>query len=377
MTLSPARAWRVKSSFHKQNIYDPRIDPVQIRRTIGMVFQKPNPFPKTIYENVAWGARINGFKAIWMIWSKQTLIKAALWDEVKDDLRKSALALSGGQQQRLCIARALAVEPEVILMDEPCSALDPIATLKIEDLMRELSKNYTIIIVTHNMQQAARASDMTAFFTMDDDRAGMMVEYGPQTKSSPIPATSAPKTTSPAASVRPPKPKRKQMPRETLDRQIHHLQDEVLLLGSMVEQAMLESVDALKRRDLETARRIFNDDHLINEKRYAIENAILILIATQQPMARDLRLMAAILEVITELERMGDYAKGIAKVTMRLGDRLSLGMREFSHHGRPGGRYAAPRAGRFYCRKCAAWPMRSPKKMTRSMSCITRFTATW
>jgi len=164
--------------FHKQNIYDPRIDPVLIRKTIGMVFQKPNPFPKTIYENIAWGARINGFRGNTDDMVEQTLRKAALWDEVKDDLKKSALALSGGQQQRLCIARALAVEPEVILMDEPCSALDPIATLKIEELMRELSKNYTIIIVTHNMQQAARASDMTAFFTMDEDRAGMMVEYG-------------------------------------------------------------------------------------------------------------------------------------------------------------------------------------------------------
>ena len=143
-----------------------------------MVFQKPNPFPKSIYENVAWGARINGFRGNMDELVEETLRKAALWDEVKDDLKKSALALSGGQQQRLCIARALAVEPEIILMDEPCSALDPIATLKIEDLMRELSQNYTIIIVTHNMQQAARASDFTAFFTMDDDRAGMMVEYG-------------------------------------------------------------------------------------------------------------------------------------------------------------------------------------------------------
>ncbi len=164
--------------FHKQNIYDPQVDPVQIRRTIGMVFQRPNPFPKSIYDNVAWGARINGFKGNTDELVETTLRKAALWDEVKDDLRKSALALSGGQQQRLCIARALAVEPEVILMDEPCSALDPIATLKIEELMRELSAQYTIVIVTHNMQQAARASDYTAFFTMDDDRAGMMVEYG-------------------------------------------------------------------------------------------------------------------------------------------------------------------------------------------------------
>jgi phosphate transport system ATP-binding protein len=164
--------------YHNKNIYDPDVDAVQIRRMIGMVFQKPNPFPKSIYENVAWGARINGYRGNMDDLVEETLRAAALWDEVKDNLKKSALALSGGQQQRLCIARALAVKPEIILMDEPCSALDPIATLKIEDLMRELSQNYTIIIVTHNMQQAARASDFTAFFTMAEDRAGVMVEYG-------------------------------------------------------------------------------------------------------------------------------------------------------------------------------------------------------
>jgi len=165
--------------FHGQNLYDPQVDPVQVRRLIGMVFQRPNPFPKSIYENVAWGARINGARGSMDELVEETLRDAALWDEVKDDLHRSALALSGGQQQRLCIARALAVKPEIILMDEPCSALDPLATLKIEELMRELSRNYTIIIVTHNMQQAARASDFTAFFTMDPDRAGVMVEYGP------------------------------------------------------------------------------------------------------------------------------------------------------------------------------------------------------
>lgn len=163
---------------HNQNIYDTRVDPVQVRKSIGMVFQRPNPFPKSIYENIAWGARINGYQGRIDELVEQALVQAALWDEVKNDLRSPALSLSGGQQQRLCIARALAVEPEIILMDEPCSALDPIATLKIEDLMRDLSKNYTIVIVTHNMQQAARASDRTAFFTMDEDRAGMMVEYG-------------------------------------------------------------------------------------------------------------------------------------------------------------------------------------------------------
>ena len=164
--------------FHDKNIYDEDVDPVQVRRMIGMVFQKPNPFPKSIYENIAWGAKMNGFSGNMDDLVEKTLRDSALWDEVKDELNKNALSLSGGQQQRLCIARALAVKPEIILMDEPCSALDPIATLKIEDLMRELSHNYSIIIVTHNMQQSARASDMTAFFTMDEDRAGVMVEYG-------------------------------------------------------------------------------------------------------------------------------------------------------------------------------------------------------
>jgi phosphate transport system ATP-binding protein len=164
--------------FLGQNIYDPSVDPVEVRRRIGMVFQKPNPFPKTIYESVAWGARINGYKGDTDGLVESSLKRAALWDEVKDKLQQSGYSLSGGQQQRLCIARAIAVRPEIILMDEPASALDPIATLKIEELMRELAQDYTIIVVTHNMQQAARVSDFTAFFTMDEDRAGMMIEYG-------------------------------------------------------------------------------------------------------------------------------------------------------------------------------------------------------
>jgi phosphate transport system ATP-binding protein len=164
--------------FQGHNIYDKSVDAVQVRRHIGMVFQKPNPFPKTIYENVAWGARINGYKNNMDGLVEKSLRQAALWDEVKDKLDQSGFSLSGGQQQRLCIARTIAVRPEIILMDEPASALDPIATLKIEELMRELAQNYTIIVVTHNMQQAARVSDFTAFFMMDEDRAGYLVEYG-------------------------------------------------------------------------------------------------------------------------------------------------------------------------------------------------------
>ncbi len=166
--------------FRNKNLYDPDVDAVEVRRRIGMVFQKPNPFPKSIYDNIVFGPKLNGWKGSkremdTMV--EQSLRGAALWDEVKDKLNQSGLSLSGGQQQRLCIARALATQPEIILMDEPCSALDPIATVKIEELMFELREQYTIIIVTHNMQQAARASDYTAFFLMDTDRAGQMIEY--------------------------------------------------------------------------------------------------------------------------------------------------------------------------------------------------------
>jgi phosphate transport system ATP-binding protein len=163
--------------FHGKNIYDVDVDPVQVRRLIGMVFQRPNPFPKSIYENIAWGARINGFRGNTDELVGEALQKAALWDEVKDILKESALSLSGGQQQRLCIARALAVNPEIILMDEPCSALDPVATLKIEELMCELKDQVTIVIVTHNMQQAGRVSDFTAMMMIEEERAGQVIEY--------------------------------------------------------------------------------------------------------------------------------------------------------------------------------------------------------
>jgi phosphate transport system ATP-binding protein len=171
---------RVEGSiiYHGTEVNSSRIDPVEVRRHIGMVFQKPNPFPKSIYENVAWGARINGFKGNMDEHVEQCLRKAALWDEVDDKLKDSGMTLSGGQQQRLCIARALATEPDVILLDEPASALDPISTLKIEELLRELERNYTIVIVTHNMQQAARVSDQTVFFSLNDQRQGVLVESG-------------------------------------------------------------------------------------------------------------------------------------------------------------------------------------------------------
>ena len=176
--LVPSARVEGEVRFHGQNVYDESVDPVELRRRVGMVFQKPNPFPKTIYQNVAWGAKINGFKGEMDELVEHSLRQAALWDEVKDKLDQSGYSLSGGQQQRLCIARAIAVKPEIILMDEPTSALDPVATLRIEELIQELKVNYTIIIVTHNMQQAARASDYTVFLNMDSDRAGYVVEAG-------------------------------------------------------------------------------------------------------------------------------------------------------------------------------------------------------
>ena len=180
--LVPAARTEGAVLFHGRNIYAAEVDPVEVRRRIGMVFQKPNPFPKSIYDNIAWGARINGYGGDLDELVEKSLTQAALWDDVKDKLQDSGLSLSGGQQQRLCIARAIAVEPEIILMDEPCSALDPIATLRIEDLMKDLAARFTIIIVTHNMQQAARVSDYTAFFMMGAERAGYLVEYGPTGK---------------------------------------------------------------------------------------------------------------------------------------------------------------------------------------------------
>jgi phosphate transport system ATP-binding protein len=172
---------RVEGSvlYHGQDLYAKAVDPVEVRRRIGMVFQKPNPFPKSIYDNVAFGPRLMGYKGNMDELVESSLRRTAIWDEVKDKLRQSGLALSGGQQQRLCIARAIATSPDVILMDEPASALDPRSTLQIEDLMAELRKQYTIIIVTHNMQQAARSSDFTVFMNMADDRAGYVVEKGP------------------------------------------------------------------------------------------------------------------------------------------------------------------------------------------------------
>jgi phosphate transport system ATP-binding protein len=179
--LIPGARVEGKITYQGIDLYDPKVDPVEVRRRIGMVFQRPNPFPKSIYENIAFGARVNGYKGDMDELVERSLRGAALWDEVKDKLKQSGLSLSGGQQQRLCIARTIAIEPEVILMDEPCSALDPISTLRVEDLMHELKQRFTIIIVTHNMQQASRVADLTGFFNAEagegGSRFGYLVEY--------------------------------------------------------------------------------------------------------------------------------------------------------------------------------------------------------
>ncbi len=185
--LIPGARVEGEVTYHGRDLYAPNVDPVEVRRRIGMVFQKPNPFPKSIYDNIAFGPRVLGMKKGLDERVEQALHQAALWDEVKDRLGDNALGLSGGQQQRLCIARSLAVEPDVILMDEPASALDPISTSRIEDLIHQLKSDYTIVIVTHNMQQAARVADMTAFFSVqvresDGGRHGVLVEYDHTTK---------------------------------------------------------------------------------------------------------------------------------------------------------------------------------------------------
>ena len=176
--LIPTSSTTGKVYFHGEDLYAEHVDPAEIRFQIGMVFQRPNPFPKSIFDNVAFGPKINGFRGDMAELVEASLVRAALWDEVKDRLHTSALSLSGGQQQRLCIARTLAVKPQVILMDEPCSALDPIATLAIEEVMRELAEEYSIVIVTHNMQQAARVSHYTAFMMTEETRTGILAEYG-------------------------------------------------------------------------------------------------------------------------------------------------------------------------------------------------------
>ena len=331
------------------------VDPVEVRRRVGMVFQKPNPFPKTICDNVAFGPGSTATRANMDELVERSLRRAALWDEVKDKLKQSGLALSGGQQQRLCIARTIAVEPEVILMDEPCSALDPRSTLQIEELMAELKKDYTIVIVTHNMQQAARASDTTVFMTMGDDRAGYVVEQARTIEHLHQPEEPADRGLRLRAvrltrggrhdrpNVRPTERGRRRArstqimdaaetsagrrrasrtagpARTPLDREEREIKDAVLRMGSLVEDAIRAAIEALIGHDADAGDwRSSRATRASTRCSARSRRSSRVTIATQQPVARDLRFLLALDHVSYELERMGDHAASVAKQARKL-----------------------------------------------------------
>ena len=275
--------------YHGVDLYDAAVDPVEVRRRIGMVFQKPNPFPKSIYDNIAFGPKIAGFKGNMDELVEESLRRAALWDEVKDKLKESGLALSGGQQQRLCIARAIATRPDVILMDEPCSALDPIATQRIEDLMQELLTDYTIVIVTHNMQQAARVSDRTAFFTVEvveesGHRTGTIVEYD-QTETI-FTNPNDPRTEDyVTGTVR-------LMPRPGFHEELEAMELRLLELGELAAASVQNAVEAVIQHDDAGAQRVIDGDDEIDQIYLELDRRMLSLLALQAPVAADLRLIS-------------------------------------------------------------------------------------
>ena len=320
--------------YHGQDLYGSNVDPVEVRKLIGMVFQKPNPFPKSIYDNVAFGPRVLGMKGGLDDRVEKALHHAVLWDEVKDRLKENALSLSGGQQQRLCIARCLAVEPEVLLMDEPASALDPISTTRIEDLMHELKREYTIVIVTHNMQQAARVADMTAFFSVDVAESGARAPACSSSttrprRSSRTPATNERRTTSPDASARGRAPRfRRPLPyfgdegatvRITLQEDLNELQATLHEEADLVLRSLRGAVNALVEQDEELADEVIAFDDEVDQRYFAIEEGIQSLLARQTPVAIDLRLVLAMLHINLHLERMADYCVTIAKLTKLAG----------------------------------------------------------
>lgn len=286
-----------------------------LRKRVGMVFQKPNPFPMSIYDNIAYGPRTHNInkKGILDDIVEESLKKAAIWDEVKDDLKKSALRLSGGQMQRICIARALAVKPEVILLDEPTSALDPISTSKIEDLLGDLKKEYTIIMVTHNMQQATRISDKTAFFL-----SGELIEFNDTNTLFSIPSKEYRRLYNWKIWI---------MKREVLkmrakfDMELDLLNDKLLEMGGQVESAIEHAVKALVNKDLNLANEVFTSDDIADSMEKDIEDMCLRIILRQHPVASDLRLISSILKMITDLERIGDQAQDISQITMHLVDK--------------------------------------------------------
>ena len=295
-----------------QDIYY-NYDSTLLRKKVGMVFQKPNPFPMSIYDNIAFGPRTHGIKKKSRLDEivEQSLRSAAIWDELKDRLKKSALGLSGGQQQRLCIARALAVEPEVLLMDEPTSALDPISTMKIEDLAVELKKDYTIIMVTHNMQQAARISDRTAFFLL-----GEVIEYADTETLFSMPKD---KRTEDYITGRFGEERRYTM-RNRFDRELTALHDLLIEMGTLSQKSIETAKDALLQQDRQLARQVYEYEREVDEKEKEVERRCLKLLLQQQPVASDLRVISTALKIITDLERISDQSCDIAELADRMAD---------------------------------------------------------
>ena len=293
------------------DIYKDKMDVNVLRKRVGMVFQKPNPFPMSIYDNIAYGPRTHGLRSKAQLDEivEKSLRGAAIWDEVKDRLNKSALGMSGGQQQRLCIARALAVEPEVLLMDEPTSALDPISTSKVEELALELKDRYTIVIVTHNMQQAARIADYTAFFNL--------WKWAIRNACSPPLWTSARKIIFPAVLV---DRRSNTMPsvRKSYDEELLQLDTLLARMGHEAGAAIESALTALRNDDIELARSVVARDSQIDASEHEIEHRCLQLLLRQQPVASDLRKVSTALKMVTDVERIGDQASDIAELVLHL-----------------------------------------------------------
>jgi phosphate transport system ATP-binding protein len=292
------------------NLLTSKQDVALIRAKVGMVFQKPTPFPMSIYDNIAFGVKLfENLNASDMDdrveWA---LRKAALWNEVKDKLQQSGSGLSGGQQQRLCIARGIAIKPEVLLLDEPCSALDPISTAKIEELIAELKNDYTVVIVTHNMQQAARCSDYTAYMYLGD-----LVEFGDTEKCSSSPSARKRKTTSPAASAKDLKMTEKHLSTQ-FDSELNRVSARVMELGGLVESQISNAVYALTSFSTDAVEQVISTEQRVNAMEVEIDHELSSIIARRQPTARDLRLLIAFSKATANLERMGDEACKMARM---------------------------------------------------------------
>ena len=324
--LIPARARRAaRSLYHGEDLYAPDVDPVQVRKRIGMVFQKPNPFPKSIYDNIAFGPRVLGMKGdMDEIVERALRARGALGRGQGPPRRPTPSACPAASSSASASPAALAIEPDVILMDEPCSALDPISTGRIEDLMLELKQTYSIVIVTHNMQQAARVSDMTAFFIVEldadeDSRTGRLVEYDATEKIFTNPARhSAPRTTSPASSAR-----WRRCPTQrsasTSSDELAQLEDQALGGWTSSIEQLDRALEAVEHQDVELAEFVIADDDRIDGRYLEVHQGILSLLALQAPVATDLRLVAALLHVIKHVERMGDQCVNIAKLIPLVG----------------------------------------------------------